>query len=163
MSVTNISINSAQHHRLRNEEDNIPDHNLITINDQIAKILDDNKLNDLHRFLNKRQCLNCCNFYMAYLFYLIQSGGILLTMIATSYNNQPLIWAGVGLNIFASLIHVYEKNNNSISEKLMKDIKLIRENKYIDEGTFVDLDNTNKQKQHNTNTNSDTGSHSNTK
>jgi hypothetical protein len=117
----------------------------INHNNEIAEIFDDNKLKDLNRFIKKRECLNCFNFYMVYLFYLIQSAGILVTMIATSYNRQYLIWTGVGLNIFASLIHVYEKNNNTVLDNLLKDIKLIRDGKYIDEGLIVDLD-TNKIK-----------------
>ena len=117
----------------------------INHNNEIAEMFDDNKLKDLKRFIKNRQCLNCFNFYMVYLFYLIQSAGILVTMIATSYNRQYLIWTGVGLNIFASLIHVYEKNNNTVLDNLLKDIKLIKDGKYIDEGLIVDLD-TNKIK-----------------
>lgn len=125
----------------------------INHNNEIAEIFEDNKLKDLNRFIQKRQCLNNFNFYMVYLFYFIQSAGILVTMIATSYNLQYLVWTGVGLNIFASLIHVYEKNNNTVLENLLKDIKLIKDGKYIDEGTIVDLD-TNKIKNNSHDTNS---------
>ena len=49
-----------------------------------------------------------------------------------------------GLNLFATLINVYEKTNNSILQKLMDDIKLIKNGKYIDEGQLIDTlsDNT---------------------
>lgn len=125
----------------------------INHNNEIAEIFDENKLKDLNRFIKKRQCLNCFNFYMAYLFYFIQSAGILVTMIATSYKLQYLVWTGVGLNIFASLIHVYEKNNNAVLENLLKDIKLIKDGKYIDEGTLVDLDANKIKSSHDTHSN----------
>jgi hypothetical protein len=32
---------------------------------QIQETLDENKLSDLKKFINKRQCLNTCNFYMS--------------------------------------------------------------------------------------------------
>ena len=112
---------------------------------EIQNILDSNKINDLNRFLNKRQCLNTTNTYLVYLFHLLQSAGILTTSIAAGSNNTELVWVGVGLNIFATLINVYEKTNNSISTKLFNDIKLIKENHYVDEGEFVDTGNQNTQ------------------
>lgn len=110
------------------------------MNTEITQIFEDNKLNDLKHFIKKRQKLNSCNFYMAYLFYLIQSAGILTTTIATSYNNTEYIWLGVGLNIFASLIHSYEQLNNNIIIKLFKDINAIKNNIYVDEDILIDLD-----------------------
>ena len=76
---------------------------------EIQTILDNNKINDLNRFLNKRQCLNTTNTYLIYLFHLVQSAGILTTSIAAGTNNKELVWVGIGLNIFATLINVYEK------------------------------------------------------
>jgi len=112
---------------------------------EIQTIFDNNKINDLHRFLKKRQCLNTTNTYLVYLFHLLQSAGILTTSVAASSNNTQLVWIGIGLNIFATLINVYEKTNNSISAKLFNDIKLIKKNNYVDEGEFVDTGNQNVQ------------------
>ena len=112
---------------------------------EIQTIFDNNKINDLHRFLNKRQCLNTTNTYLIYLFHLVQASGILTTSIAAGTSNTELVWIGVGLNIFATLINVYEKTNNSISAKLLSDIKLIRDNHYVDEGEFIDTGNQNNQ------------------
>ena len=112
---------------------------------EIQTIFDNNKINDLHRFLNKRQCLNTTNTYLIYLFHLVQASGILTTSIAAGTNNTELVWIGVGLNIFATLINVYEKTNNSISSKLLNDIKLIKDNHYVDEGEFIDTGNQNTQ------------------
>ena len=112
---------------------------------EIQTIFDNNKINDLHRFLQKRQCLNTTNSYLIYLFHLVQASGILTTSIAAGTNNTQLVWIGVGLNIFATLINVYEKTNNSISAKLLSDIKLIRDNHYVDEGEFLETCNQNNQ------------------
>lgn len=112
---------------------------------EIQTIFDNNKINDLNRFLQKRQCLNTTNTYLIYLFHLVQASGILTTSIAAGTSNTELVWIGVGLNIFATLINVYEKTNNSISAKLLSDIKLIRDNHYVDEGEFIDTGNQNNQ------------------
>jgi len=108
------------------------------ISREIKSIFDQNMLDDLKRFLNKRQCLNTANLYLIYLFHLVQSAGILTTSFAAGSNNQNLIWIGVALNILASLINVYEKTNNTILKKLMNDIKSIREGTYVDEGEMVE-------------------------
>lgn len=117
---------------------------------EIQTIFEDNKINDLKRFLSKRQCLNTANSYFVYLFHLVQSAGILTTSIAAGSNNTELVWVGVGLNIFATLINIYEKTNNSISAKLLNDIKLIKSNHYVDEGFIVETD-TNPNKNTNNN------------
>ena len=124
---------------------------------QIKDIFDKNTLTDLKRFLGKRQCLNNTNAYLMYLFHLVQSAGILTTSIAVGYNNQFLIWAGVALNVTASLIHVYEKMNNSIMKKLMHDIKAIKDGVYIDEESVIDeSDVKSASNDSNTNVNSNT-------
>ena len=105
---------------------------------EIQTIFDNNKINDLNRFLDKRQCLNTTNTYLVYLFHLVQASGILTTSIAAGTNNTELVWVGVGLNIFATLINVYEKTNNSISANLLSDIKLIKDNHYVDEGVMIE-------------------------
>ena len=110
---------------------------------EIKKLLDDNKIDDLKRFLNKRKCLNTCNMCLLYLFHTVQSAGILTTTIAAGYNIKELVWIGVGLNILASLINIFEHNNNSMSKRLLKDIEAIRDDKYVDEGALVEPDKDN--------------------
>ncbi len=110
------------------------------MNDRIAKVFEDNQFQDLIRFMKKRQCLNTSNTCLKYLFHVIQAAGILTTTIATGYNYTYLIWVGVGMNVSASLIHSIEQINNSMSEKLLKDILAIKENKYVDEGILIETD-----------------------
>ena len=105
---------------------------------EIKKIFEENELNDLKRFMNKRQCLNNTNQYLIYLFHFIQSAGILTTTIAAGYDQKYLVWVGVSLNLLASLITVYEKTNNSILKKLMNDIKSIKDGNYVDEDELID-------------------------
>jgi hypothetical protein len=113
---------------------------------QIQQIFDDNKLEDLKFFLEKRHCLNATNSVLIYLFHVIQSVGILTTTIAAGYDQKYLIWVGVGLNILASLINVFEQTNNSISKKLMKDINAIKSGNYVDEGYTVEPEIDDKKK-----------------
>ena len=112
------------------------------------KIMEDifaeNEIEDLKKFINKRSCLNKYNFYFVYLYHIMQAGGILTTSLAASYNNQQFIWLGIGLNIFAGLLNTLEHLNNSISEKILKDIILIKERKYVDEGKMIDPEKDNK-------------------
>ena len=108
---------------------------------KIKNIFDNNKLDDLKRFLKKRKCLNTTNSFLVYLFHIVQSIGILLTSYATGNNNTNLIWIGVSLNFLATLIHVFEQTNNSFLKKLMIDIKSIKDNNYIDEGELVETEN----------------------
>jgi hypothetical protein len=109
----------------------------ITVNEEIRLIFEQNKIEDLKRFMVKRQRLNAVNTTLIYAFHIFQSAGILTTTIATGYNIRELIWVGVGLNVVSTLMNVFEKINTSISTKLMKDITSIREDKYVDEGTIV--------------------------
>jgi hypothetical protein len=95
---------------------------------------------DRKRFLKKRKCLNMTNLFLVYLFYLVQSLGILTTSIAASNYNLELIWLGVALNILASLINIYEKINNSILKKLMDDIECIKNGTYVDERNIIDVE-----------------------
>ena len=119
------------------------------INIEIQEILENNKISDLKRFIKKRQSLNSCNVCLSYLFYLMQSIGILTTTIGTGYEIKELIWTGIGVNILASLIHSYEQINNNISIKLLKNIENIKKNNYVDEDVMIDLnadDNKDKNK-----------------
>jgi hypothetical protein len=104
---------------------------------EIKNIFAQNQLEDLKRFMAKRQSLNSMNTFLIYFFHIFNSAGILVTTIATGYNMRELIWVGVGLNVVSSLMNVFEKINTSISTKLMKDIKSIREGTYVDEGTII--------------------------
>lgn len=110
------------------------------IMNEIKKILDDNKIDDLNRFLEKRKCLNNCNMFLVYIFHTIQSAGILTTTIATGYDIKYMIWIGVGLNILASLINIFEHTNNTISNKLLKSIDAINNNNYLDEDTIINTE-----------------------
>ena len=109
----------------------------VAVNEEIRIIFEQNKIEDLKRFMNKRQRLNAVNTWLIYAFHVFQSAGILTTTIATGYNLREMIWVGVGLNVISTLMNVFEKINTSISTKLMKDITSIREDKYVDEGTIV--------------------------
>lgn len=118
-----------------------------SIDIQIKEIFETNKIDDLKRFIKKRQKLNSCNICLSYLYYLVQSVGILTTTIGTGYNVKELIWGGIGVNVFATLIHSYEQINNNISIKLLKNIENIKNNNYVDEDVLIDLDeNENKNK-----------------
>ena len=100
---------------------------------QVKEILDGNTIDDLKSLLNRRQYLNRCNIYLIYLFHFVQSTGILTTTIATGYNYTYLIWIGVGLNILASLLNVYEKTNANLLKTYLKSIEDIKKGTFTDE------------------------------
>jgi hypothetical protein len=106
---------------------------------EIQTLFEQNKLDDLKAFMKRRKCLNTTNMVLIYLFHIIQSAGILTTTIAAGYDMKSLVWIGVGLNILASLINVFEKTNNSISKALLKDIQAIKDGTFLDEGTVVEI------------------------
>ena len=106
---------------------------------EIKNIFEKNKLDDLKAFIKKRNCLNSWNMSLIYLFHITQSAGILVTTIAAGYDRKEIIWVGVGLNILAGLITVFEKTNNSISKNLLKDIEAIKDGSFVDEGMVVEL------------------------
>lgn len=108
----------------------------IPIATQIQEIFEQNEIDDLKRMMSRRHSLNSCNIWLIYMFHLVQSGGILTTTIATGYNLTYLIWVGVGLNILATLLNVYEKTNANLSKKLLTDIESIKAGKYTDEGSI---------------------------
>ena len=107
-----------------------------TVSLEIPTIFQKNRLDDLKDFMNKRKCLNSWNMVLIYLFHIVQSAGILTTTIAAGYDMKLLVWVGVGLNITATLINVFEKTNSSISKNLMKDIQAIKEGSYVDESSI---------------------------
>ncbi len=106
------------------------------VNTEIQTIFETNKLTDLKAFMQKRKCLNEWNMVLIYLFHVVQSAGILTTTIAAGYDMKVLVWVGVGFNILASLINVFEKTNNGISKHLLKDINAIKDGTYVDEGYY---------------------------
>ena len=106
---------------------------------EIQHIFDTNKLDDLKEFINRRKCLNNWNIALVYLFHIIQSAGILTTTIAAGYDIKAIVWVGVGLNILASMINIFEKTNNGISKKLMKDIQAIKDGTYVDESVSAEI------------------------
>uniref|UniRef100_A0A6C0HCM8 SMODS and SLOG-associating 2TM effector domain-containing protein n=1 Tax=viral metagenome TaxID=1070528 RepID=A0A6C0HCM8_9ZZZZ len=105
---------------------------------KIQSIFDKNVVSDLQRFMKKRQCLNETNMVFIYLFHIVQTAGILTTTIAAGNNAKTYIWLGIGLNLLASLINVFEQTNNNISKKLLKDIQMIKDGKYLDDGIVVE-------------------------
>jgi hypothetical protein len=102
---------------------------------------------DLKEFINRRKCLNNWNAALVYLFHFIQSAGILTTTIAAGYDIKAIVWVGVGLNILASMINIFEKTNSGISKKLMKDIQAIKDGTYVDESVSVEITEK-KEKEH---------------
>jgi len=118
------------------------------INTQINQIFEENKINDLKSFLRKRHFLNNFNIFLVFLFYFVQTCGIFITTIGTSYNMPFLIWSGICLNSLASLITIYEKLNVNIMKNMFINIQNIKNNNYIDECAVVDLENFNKPAYH---------------
>ncbi len=111
---------------------------MTTTDVEITNLLQQNKLTDLKRFLNQRQCLNITNTAFVYMFHLVQAAGILVSSYAAGTNNPEYAWIGITLNVVATLIHTYEKTNNSILGKLLVDVNRIRDGTYVDEGVLVD-------------------------
>ena len=104
-----------------------------SISSEIQAIFERNKLSDLKEFVGRRKCLNEFNMALMYLFHIVQSAGILTTTIAAGYDMKELVWIGVGINIVASLINIFEKTNAGISKRLLKDIEAIRDGTFVDE------------------------------
>jgi hypothetical protein len=107
----------------------------LLLTDQIKVIMDENTLEDLKSLIARRQSLNRCNVCLIYIFHFVQSAGILTTTIATGYSLTYLIWVGVGLNVLASLLNVYEKTNSNLLKTYLKDIDAIKNGTFTDEGS----------------------------
>jgi hypothetical protein len=112
------------------------------IENEIKQIFSENKINDLKKFIAKRNCLNVSNQVMNYLFHIVQSAGVLTTTIAAGYNIKSLVWIGVGMNILASLINIFEKTNDAMSRRILKDIQAIKNGTYVDERMLIEESNT---------------------
>jgi len=104
---------------------------------KINRMLEENTVSDLKRFISKRQCLNSANVYLIYIFHIFQAAGILTTTIATGYSVKELIWVGVGLNMLATLINIFEQTNNNISKKMLQNIEAIKKGDYLDEDVLI--------------------------
>ena len=117
---------------------------------EIRRILDNNQIGDLKRFLRKRQRLNMINSYLIYLFHFIISCTIFISSFGAGTGDARLIWIGVGLNLLSSLIHVYEKLNDNQLKRLFNDVIAIKNGNYIDESAIINIDNMNNEtRQHN--------------
>ena len=114
------------------------DNNNIVISDEetaikINNIINKNKVDDLLRFMNKRQNINCSNQFLGYLFYLIQTLSVFGNSLGQYTQNDYLIWSSIGLTGIGTLIHAIINSNNKINSSLMANIKSIHAGEYIDE------------------------------
>lgn len=119
--------------------------NKVLSNKTIDETFDYNRYADLRRFIKKRDDLIAFNNVMVYMFHLSQTLGIMITSISASSNNPGYIWLGIFFNALASLISLWEKTNSQIMKKLMEDIKLIREGRYVDEGSLIEIEDPTKK------------------
>ncbi len=104
---------------------------------KINNIINKNKVDDLIRFVSKRQNINCSNQFLGYLFYIIQTISVFSTSLGQYNENVYLIWSGIGLTSVGTLIHAIINSNNKINTSLMANIKAIHSGDYIDE-TAID-------------------------
>ena len=107
---------------------------------RINNIINKNKVDDLLRFINKRQNINCGNQWFGYAFYLIQTISVFSTSLGQAYVNPYLTWTGIGLTSVGTLIHAIINSNNKINSSLMTNIKAIKSGNYIDELNVDALD-----------------------
>ena len=110
----------------------------------IDAILKKNSIEDLEKFIKRRACINNCNICFTYLFHFLQTCGMITTSISASYNYKELLWIGIGLNALASLVSIYEKTNQTIADKMLENIKNIKQGEYIDEANQINIDNVHK-------------------
>jgi hypothetical protein len=106
------------------------------ISKQINNILNENIVCDLKKNLCIRSCLNKFNIGLIYIFHLLQTCGLIATTLSSTYNLNYLLWIGITCNSTASLIIIYEKVNENISNTLLVDINLIKDGKYVDESSI---------------------------
>lgn len=107
---------------------------------KINNIINKNKVDDLLRFINKRQNLNCSNQLFGYLFYIIQTISIFSTSLGQYNGNAYLIWSGIGLTSIGTLVHAIINSNTKINSSLMNNITHIKNGNYIDELNINALD-----------------------
>jgi hypothetical protein len=111
-----------------------------TSTQSIQDILEKNKVEDLKKFLERRQRLNSCNSSMIYLFHIVQSVGILASSYSASSGDPRFLWAGIGLNMCASIIQIYEKINSDQMKRIYMDIQSIKNNTYLDESQYIEME-----------------------
>ena len=99
----------------------------------IDRIIYENSVQDLRRFINKRSCLISYNICLTYLFHFVNTAGMVVTTIAASNDYKPLVWVGITLNGLSSLILIYERTNESILDKLLENILNIKKGQYVDD------------------------------
>ena len=100
---------------------------------KINNIINKNKVDDLLRFISKRQNINWGNQWLGYTFYLIQTISVFSTSLGQAYTNPYLTWTGIGLTSVGTLIHAIINSNNKINTSLMSNIKAIKSGNYVDE------------------------------
>jgi ABC-type antimicrobial peptide transport system permease subunit len=100
---------------------------------KINNIINKNKVEDLLRFMNKRQNINCSNQFLGYLFYVVQTLAMFGNSLGQYTQNDYLIWSSIGLTGIGTLIHAIINSNNKINSSLMANIKAIHSGDYVDE------------------------------
>ena len=100
---------------------------------KINNIINKNKVDDLLRFMNKRQNINSTNQWLGYLFYVIQTISVFSTSLGQAYQHPYLSWTGIGLTSIGTLIHAIINSNNKINNSLLTNIKAIKSGNYVDE------------------------------
>jgi hypothetical protein len=113
----------------------------------INKMFNENKIADLREFIGKRSCLNSSNQYLTYLFYFFQTCGVFSVSLGQAYSNAYLSWSGVGLNSLASFVYIVINSNSKINNQLLKNIQLIKDNRYVDEGVLDAINDIKKSSQ----------------
>ena len=111
---------------------------------KINNIINKNKIDDLMRFMNKRQNINCSNQFLGYLFYAIQTISVFGNSLGQYTQNDYLIWSSIGLTGIGTLIHAIINSNNKINTSLMTNIKAIHSGNYVDEVAIDALDDNKK-------------------
>ena len=104
--------------------------------ERIAKIFEENTVNDLSYFLKKRHRLNITNQWLNYSFNFLQGFSILMVSVGQAYQYPSLVWTGAGMNTLSTIFHVLENSNKKIQKSLYNNIKQIKLGSYIDEATF---------------------------
>jgi len=66
--------------------------------------------------------------------------GLLTTSVAQSYGLTNVVWAGIGINSLATLIHTFEQTNNKLSKHMLDNIISIKNGTYVDEGILIQLE-----------------------
>ena len=111
---------------------------------KINNIINKNKIDDLMRFMNKRQNINCSNQFLGYLFYAIQTISVFGNSLGQYTQNDYLIWSSIGLTGIGTLIHAIINSNNKINTSLMTNIKAIHSGNYVDEVAIDAIDDNKK-------------------